>query len=330
MIRLAMVGAGVIAARHMDAFARMGDVQPQWVVTRRSEQAAEFGRHWRCRYSGTDLALALMDPDVDVVVIASPNHEHFSQAAATLTAGKHVIVEIPATLSLADALKLSETAERRQRRLFVCHTMRSFPAIRYIRERVLAGTLDVSGVSGFFAIPRRRNQSPNGTRSWVDDLLWHHGCHFVDAALWTLGVDRADTVSAIPGRTHPAHGMVTDLCIAFRTPARQVVSHFLTYNTEHPVAELRYSAGDSRLTYRDGSLFSADGNTVVAGPGELDLEAQNRAILRALELEEPSDYDITSVLPSMRILQEAENSNRSLGFGADAPEPACGIGGDPG
>jgi len=39
-----------------------------------------------------------------------------------------------------------------------------------------------------FGIPRRRNQGMGnvGTRSWIDNLLWHHGCHSVDIAQWVM------------------------------------------------------------------------------------------------------------------------------------------------
>ena len=48
---------------------------------------------------------------VDLVVIASPNESHFPLAAAALRAGKHVVVDKPFTVSLAEARSLAEIAE---------------------------------------------------------------------------------------------------------------------------------------------------------------------------------------------------------------------------
>src|ERR1700758_4585401 len=49
-------------------------------------------------------------PSVDLVVIASPNESHFPLAAAALDAGKHVIVDKPFTVRLADARFLVQLA----------------------------------------------------------------------------------------------------------------------------------------------------------------------------------------------------------------------------
>src|ERR1700757_4310107 len=52
-------------------------------------------------------------PDVDLVVIASPNESHYPLAAAALDAGKHVIVDKPFTVNLADARSLVQLAQER-------------------------------------------------------------------------------------------------------------------------------------------------------------------------------------------------------------------------
>ena len=46
--------------------------------------------------------------DVDLVVIASPNETHVPLATAALSAGKHVIVDKPFTITLAEARRLGE------------------------------------------------------------------------------------------------------------------------------------------------------------------------------------------------------------------------------
>ena len=137
-------------------------------------------------------------------------------------------------------------ADDAQRQLLVCHTMRSFPAIREVRRRVAGGELRVSQINGFFAIPRRSNQSWAGIRNWIDNLLWHHGCHQVDAALWVLGVDDALDVSAHLGREHPEFGMTMDVSLSFATQSGQMVTQSLTYNTAEFVWELRL-VGDEDL-----------------------------------------------------------------------------------
>ena len=51
----------------------------------------------------TDPEAAIAHPDIDLVVIASPNDTHFPLAQKALQAGKHVVVDKPFTTTLAEA-----------------------------------------------------------------------------------------------------------------------------------------------------------------------------------------------------------------------------------
>jgi predicted dehydrogenase len=63
-------------------------------------------------------------PDVDLVVIASPNESHFPLAAAALRAGKDVVIDKPFTVTLAEARSLAEIARQHNRLLSVFHNRR--------------------------------------------------------------------------------------------------------------------------------------------------------------------------------------------------------------
>jgi predicted dehydrogenase len=45
----------------------------------------------------------LSNPDIDLIVIATPNDSHFPLAKAALEAGKHVVVDKPFTVTLSQA-----------------------------------------------------------------------------------------------------------------------------------------------------------------------------------------------------------------------------------
>jgi 2-hydroxy-4-carboxymuconate semialdehyde hemiacetal dehydrogenase len=312
MVNLCMVGSGGIAAEHMKAFKVIGGVHPRWIVSRRQEKAWEFAQEWSFDQAGTDLEAALADPTVDLVVVASPNEQHTPQVIRSLQAGKDVIVEIPVGLSLANAQQVAKLAGDLRRRVLVCHTMRSFPAIREVRRRVLAGEFHITHVVGYFAIPRRRNQSWAGTRNWMDNLLWHHGCHVVDAALWILGVNHAEHVSGMLGKSHRQFGMAMDVSIHFRTSANQLVTHALTYNTEQFCWELRCIGDEDTLTFRNGQLLNEKNEQIVSETSWLDLVPQDKQMLATLTKGAPSDYDVSSVLGPMEILQCAEASSQQL------------------
>ena len=171
---------------------------------------SDFARRWKFAQAGTSVEPALADPLVQLALITSPSPLHSEQAVQALQAGKDVIVEIPVALSWPEAQNVAQVAAALGRRVWVCHTLRSTAALREVRERVQAGRLHVTQIAGFFGIPRRRNQGMGGigTRSWIDNLLWHHGCHQVDAvAVGARHARRAARAGALrAGPSDAGHG----------------------------------------------------------------------------------------------------------------------------
>jgi 2-hydroxy-4-carboxymuconate semialdehyde hemiacetal dehydrogenase len=309
MVNLCMVGTGGIAAQHMKAFRQIGGTASGWVISRKPDKAREFAEDWGFEHFGADLNVALADPKVDLVVITSPSELHADQAIRSLQAGKDVIIEIPVATSLADAERVASEASKARRRALVCHTMRSFPAIREVRRRIATGKLHLSQIAGYFAIPRRRNQGMAGLqRNWIDSLLWHHGCHMVDVALWALGTDHVDHVNAILGRSHATFGMAMDLVVQFRTAAEQLVTHSLTYNTEAFCWELRFMGDEETLTYHNGQLLNEKNVQVIPESYWVDLVQQNLEMLTSISEGSPSEFDVESVLPAMKVLDQAQSS----------------------
>jgi 2-hydroxy-4-carboxymuconate semialdehyde hemiacetal dehydrogenase len=309
MTNICMVGTGAIATQHMKAFKKLGGISQRWVISRREKAARDFAQQWQVDRSGAELDVALRDPAVDLVVITSPSDLHAEQTIRSLRAGKDVIVEIPVALSLADTERIIDLAEKLQRRVMVCHTMRSFPGIREVRRRVQAGELHLTHIVGDFAIPRRHNQGMSGQpRNWIDNLLWHHGCHMVDVSMWVLGVTRVEHVSAMLGSPHGQLGMIMDASVHFRTRGRQLVSHTLTYNTEQFCWEVRFTGCEGTFVYKNGQLLDENGEQVMQGSSWVDLVLQDKEMLESIAHGAPSEYDIASVLAPMRVLHQAEVS----------------------
>jgi predicted dehydrogenase len=71
-----------------------------------------------------DWLAAARHPDVDLVVIATPNDTHAPLAEAALLAGKHVVVDKPFTVTLAEARALAATASAAERELSVFQNRR--------------------------------------------------------------------------------------------------------------------------------------------------------------------------------------------------------------
>jgi predicted dehydrogenase len=135
-------------------------------------------------------------PDVDLVVIASPNDSHFPLAVAALRAGKHVVVDKPFTVTLAEARELLKLAKQQNRLLSVFHNR------RWESESLAARSVVESGVLGEIShfethIDRFR---PVVRRRWREDRgpgagLWFDlGPHLIDQAVQLFGLPQ--TISA--------------------------------------------------------------------------------------------------------------------------------------
>ena len=310
-MNICLVGYGAIAEKHMEAFGEIDDVCPRWLIGRRMEPSAAFAARWGFEHHSLDLGDALGDPELDAVAITSPNALHADQAEAALKAGKHVLVEIPMALTLDEAERVTRLAREVDRRLMVAHTMRYFPAIQEVRRRVAEGELKIQHMVGFFGLFRRTNTTSAGKpRSWTDDLLWHFGAHMVDVALWTTGHEKAETCNWTFGPPHPTQGIM-DIGLAMRLPGGELFTLALSYNVRQFRWNLGFIGEESTLDFETGALHDAEGETIVAQQSIVDLREQNREFVESVR--EGRDPAITgeTVLPTMQILQDAQDGLKS-------------------
>lgn len=314
-IGLCVIGAGAIAERHLTAYASLGGIAPRWVVSRPAEATADFARRWNFMHSGDSIEPALADPRLQLVLIASPSPLHSEQAVQALQAGKDVIVEIPVALTWPEAQRVAQVAAQSGRRVWVCHTLRSTAALRLVRQRVHTGQLHLTHIAGWFGIPRRRNQGMGGigTRSWIDNLLWHHGCHQVDAALWVLGMPTVLRVQCLLGPTHPTLGMALDVGLQMTAAGGPLITQSLSYNVERGVWRLAFIGHEDVLTFEDGRLTNEAGAELVPETPTADLTVQSRELLQAFRRGEPCEYELSSVLATMEVLGRAQVSAESPG-----------------
>jgi predicted dehydrogenase len=131
----------------------------------------------------------LTQSQIDVVVIATPNHTHFDLAKQSLLAGKHVVVDKPFTVTAAQARELKALAEQKGLVLSVFHNRRwdaDFLTLRSVIASEKLGEL-VSFESRFDRFrpevrARWREQSGDGAGLWFD-----LGPHLLDQALLLFG-----------------------------------------------------------------------------------------------------------------------------------------------
>ena len=311
-MNLCMVGYGSIADVHRRSFARIPGVQITAVVGRLLEPTQAFAQKCGASLATVDLAEALARDDIDAVVVTSPSARHAAQTQAALEAGKHVLVEIPLALSLQESEMLTALAEQKGRTMMVAHTMRFWPTLSAVRQRIAEGELHVHSLYIHYGFLRRENVNWQGRRrSWTDNLLWHHGCHAVDTALWLLG-EPAKDIAGYMGPPHQELGIPLDLAVSLRTPRDQIVSCALSYNTMRPLLEILIIGEETTLMVQDRRLVDPNDQIVAAGGENEEASAgylQNIEFISALRQEREPMVSGEAVLPTMQALQAVQDMN---------------------
>jgi predicted dehydrogenase len=129
-------------------------------------------------------------PEVDLVVIATPNESHFPLAAAALRAGKHVVVDKPFTVTLKEARELVKIAHEHPRLLSVFQNRRWYSEVLATREILQSGLL---GEVSHYECHMDRYR-PNVRQRWRENPgpgagLWFDlGPHLIDQALHLFGM----------------------------------------------------------------------------------------------------------------------------------------------
>lgn len=186
-VSVGLVGYGFSGSTfHAPVMAAVDGLRLAAVVSGRPERVAA---HWPgvrvCRY----LHEMLEDASLDLVVLTSPNTEHYPQAKAALQAGKHVVVEKPFTVTSREAEDLIDCARTHGLILSVYHNRRWDNDFLTVRRIVSSGLL--GRLHGYEA--RFDRFRPQVRDRWREHdvpgsgILYDLGPHLIDQALVLFG-----------------------------------------------------------------------------------------------------------------------------------------------
>ncbi len=129
----------------------------------------------------------LTRPDIAAVSVVLPSHLHHAASKAALESGKHLFLEKPMTLSIADGRDLIDLARRRNLRLAVAHQFRYSSLWGKIKTMIDEGAI---GDPQYALIELWRNPYRQGVNGWrydparVGDWILEEPIHFFDLARW--------------------------------------------------------------------------------------------------------------------------------------------------
>lgn len=139
VLNVAVVGAGLLGARHARVYAEMAGCRLAGVCDLDAARAdAVASRHGARAFTSLE---ALLRAGVDAVSVATPDHAHHDPALACLNAGAHVLVEKPLAVDPAEADALIHRAAHRRRLLMVNYSQRWLPESRRIEQLIRQGDL---------------------------------------------------------------------------------------------------------------------------------------------------------------------------------------------
>lgn len=180
------------------------------IVTRRADEVAH-------RYPGvtqvTDIQRLFGDPLIELVVISTPPSTHAGFAEMALQAGRHVVVDKPFTITVAEADRLIELATSTGRLLSIYQNRRWDDDFRTVAEAVADGTLGTVRryIARFESLwndatdDHRRDGGPGV------GALYDVGSHLIDQAIVLFGPPRSVTARLWPS---PSVGPDRDFLIA--------------------------------------------------------------------------------------------------------------------
>lgn len=216
-LRLAVLGQGFIADLHCRAARSQepGPAEVAVVAGRDPERTAAFAREHGIARSTDDWRRAVTDPDVDAVVIGTPNALHCEQALTAIAHGKHVLVDKPMATTFADAVEMADAASRAGVTLLVGHMWRYRDEVVAIRDRIARGDIGRPVRTRGYGI--HAGWGPSG---WFTDAalagggaLIDMGIHAIDTARFLLGDPVPIRVEASIGTAHGDYGVDDDAVV---------------------------------------------------------------------------------------------------------------------
>lgn len=143
-VRIAIIGAGAVADYHhvpgikLDPRAELvAACDPNEKLLKQREQ------DWGVTKTTTSAEAIAADPEIDAVIICTPNYTHLPITLACLEGGKHVMCEKPLGLNFAESAQMYRKARDKGLRHMTAFTYRFAPSMLYLRHLLRSGGLGV-------------------------------------------------------------------------------------------------------------------------------------------------------------------------------------------
>jgi len=189
-IKFAIVGCGRIAQRHAEHIKNTAGcllIACCDIVDNKANELAE-------KYGATShvsIDEMLINTDIDIISICSPNGLHAEHSIKGLRSGKHVLCEKPMALSSSDCGEMIQAAEKANKRLFIIKQNRYNPPVKAVKELISNGKLgQIYNIQLNCFWNRNEDYYKNswkGTKELDGGTLFTQFSHFIDLLFYLNG-----------------------------------------------------------------------------------------------------------------------------------------------
>lgn len=222
LLRVGVLGCGIICqAGHLEACSKAKNVQLEAICDVADDLREKMKHMYEPRKSYANYEDMLSDPDIDAVIIGIGDQFHVACAKQALNAGKHVLLEKPMGVTIAECEELEQIVEESGKLLQVGNMKRFDGGIQYAKEFVDTKIGEVTTFKGWYCdsigryvltdntMPilyqseQMRKPAGNPKEHLEHYYLLGHGSHLVDTARFLLGEIESVTAQYInKGKVH--------------------------------------------------------------------------------------------------------------------------------
>jgi len=185
--RFAQIGAGTFGQVHAKAYANHPEVEFAAVCDVVEERARKTAEQYGAARHCTDWREIADDSSIDAVSVVTPDFAHTEIAVGLARAGKHILVEKPFAMTVAECEQIIGAAKDSRVKLMVDFHNRWNPPFHEAHRMARAGEIGVPKLVYF----RQSNTTfvPLKMLEWAEksSVLWFLGSHSVDMVCWLIG-----------------------------------------------------------------------------------------------------------------------------------------------
>jgi len=196
-IGVGLIGSQFISTIHAEALRSVTDAEIVAVMSPTPGHATDFAAKYGIPHHFTELDRLLDMDDVDMVIVGAPNFVHCEIVVAAADAGKHVVIEKPLCMNLAEADRMIAACKGAKVKLMYAEELCFTP--KYVR---LKGLLDEGALGKPVLLKQsEKHDGPHAYHFWDVErsgggVTMDMGCHAIAFFRWLNGRNPIKSVYA--------------------------------------------------------------------------------------------------------------------------------------